>query len=369
MTSEVKIYSKDSVKLNILKEVIGSKIEVALKLNDNTPEDYATKIHNERSRVQVYGKFNISEDPTGDILTIRPVVIENKLEVFITFKEGISNKLLGVYRNATKKVESEFEITPDISSVEFIPQDKQKYLLRTNYGGIHTPALLSDTSQVGVRTNNTEIPQDNSYVSQETIYIDQNTHDDSKHQIEGFNIDNNTKYDISDDRFASFDLENDAVVSSISNPNIADVSIQGQPYPTTITAPLGEQRINVGAGSDGNDEEMQRLEREIAVIEREQCELLQKKKSAINYLEKIETEYKKDYVSLEQELDEIKSLMEADEEIIEHYRDQDITSVETIIQKIKLELGEVEKQIRFFIEAKQRKTMEIENEIKSNKNQ
>ena len=34
-----------------------------------------------------------------------------------------------------------------------------------------------------------------------------------------------------------------------------------------------------------------------------------------------------------------------------------------------MKLEEAESQIRFFIEAKQRKTMEIENEIKSNKRQ
>ena len=41
--------------------------------------------------------------------------------------------------------------------------------------------------------------------------------------------------------------------------------------------------------------------------------------------------------------------------------------IEVIFQEIRFKLDEAEEQIRFFIEAKQQKTMEIENEIKSNK--
>ena len=61
--------------------------------------------------------------------------------------------------------------------------------------------------------------------------------------------------------------------------------------------------------------------------------------------------------------------MEADASIIEHYKDQDVMPIEIILKEVSLKLEDAEKQIQFFIEAKQRKTMEIENEIKSNKKQ
>ena len=115
--------------------------------------------------------------------------------------------------------------------------------------------------------------------------------------------------------------------------------------------------------------DLQRIEQEISVIERQQGQLSRKKQSAIDHLEKIEVEYQKDYASFEQELEDYKSRLDADASIIEHYKDQDVMPIETVFQEIRFKLEEAEEQIRFFIEAKQRKTMEIENEIKSNKKQ
>ncbi len=114
---------------------------------------------------------------------------------------------------------------------------------------------------------------------------------------------------------------------------------------------------------------MQRIEKEITVIEKQQSQLSRKKQSAIDHLDKIEAEYKKDYESFERELEDYKSRMDADASIIEQYKDQDVMPIEIILKEVSLKLEEAEEQIRFFIEAKQRKTMEIENEIKSNKKQ
>ena len=68
-------------------------------------------------------------------------------------------------------------------------------------------------------------------------------------------------------------------------------------------------------------------------------------------------------------MEDYKSRLDADASIIEHYKDQDVMPIEIVFQEIRRKLEEAEEQIQFFIEAKQRKTMEIENEFKSNKNQ
>ena len=116
-----------------------------------------------------------------------------------------------------------------------------------------------------------------------------------------------------------------------------------------------------------DDRDLFRIEQEISVIERQQGQLSRKKQSAIDHLDKIEAEYQKDYAAFEQELEDYKSRLDADASIIEHYKDQDVLPIEVIFQEIRFKLDEAEEQIRFFIEAKQQKTMEIENEIKSNK--
>ncbi len=93
----------------------------------------------------------------------------------------------------------------------------------------------------------------------------------------------------------------------------------------------------------------------------------QHRQSQIRRLEQIEAEYQKDYDTLNEELEDIKDRMEADASIIEYYMDHDIQPVEKLLEEAKLKLEEAEKQIRLFIQAKQKKTMEIEAEVKSNK--
>lgn len=115
------------------------------------------------------------------------------------------------------------------------------------------------------------------------------------------------------------------------------------------------------------ERELQQTEQDIYAVEQRQRQLAKKKQSRIKHLEAIETEYKKNYAAMESELGEIKSRMEADSSVIEHYQDQDIKPLEELFAEIHAKLDEAENQIRLFIEAKQQKTMEIENAIKSGK--
>ena len=85
MTSEVQVFAKDKIRLNILRNVLGGMINVSFQQNNSTPQDYASQIHTDGKRVYVFGKFNISEDANeGDTITIRPIMIDAPLK--ITFR-------------------------------------------------------------------------------------------------------------------------------------------------------------------------------------------------------------------------------------------------------------------------------------------
>ena len=135
MTSEIELYGKDSVKLNILKELISGDINISLSLSGGVYQDYISQIHREGSRMQVLGKFNLSEDPMGDVLTIRPIMVSGMLKVTFGFSgNALGVKKLSVFRSSTKTVEREYDINEMLSSVEFIPQSNVKFLLRLTYG-------------------------------------------------------------------------------------------------------------------------------------------------------------------------------------------------------------------------------------------
>lgn len=138
MTSEVQIFGKDKIKLNILQDILGGMIKVGFQLNNGPVQDYVTEIHTDGKRVNVFGKFNISEDANeGDTITIRPIMIDTPLKLTFQSNAIFSGKKASIVRNATKMVDQEFEISSETMAIELVPQGKQCYLLKvTNGAGI-----------------------------------------------------------------------------------------------------------------------------------------------------------------------------------------------------------------------------------------
>ena len=77
-------------------------------------------------------------------------------------------------------------------------------------------------------------------------------------------------------------------------------------------------------------------------------------------IQKIEEELKKDYKQAEVQLEECKTQLEIDKRVLEYYQNKDVKPVEEIFKEIQQKLDEAEKQIALFIQAQQKKTMEIE---------
>ena len=374
MTSEVQVFAKDKIKLNILQDVLGGMVNVSFQQNNGAPQDYASQIHTDGKRVYVFGKFNISEDVNeGDTITIRPIMIDAPLRIAFHANANFSGKKASVARNATKMVEQEFEITRDTTSVELLPQGKHCYILKiTNVGGIAAVPIQNTTSQPSRKpaTKTKPDPTPKKAPPQPTMQFDEVVPGQESSPVddrfEGFDLDSG--FGESDSRFESFDVDPVAVVSETTPKadfepaeEISSRAQEPELYPSAQNEDSSTPRQD--------DRDLHRIEQEISVIERQQGQLSRKKKSAIDYLEKIEAEYQKDYASFEQELEDYKSRLDADASIIEQYKDQDVMPIEILFQEIRLKLEEAEEQIRFFIEAKQRKTMDIENEIKSNKKQ
>lgn len=372
MTSEIQVFSKDLIKLNILQDVLSGTVKLAFQINDGAAEDFATSIHKEGKRVQIYGKFNISEDPAGEVLTIRPIMIEGSLKILFQASTSFSGKKASVVRGKTKVVEQEYEISSETAFIEFVPRGKSYLMKIVNRNGAAVISTTQDTSKSSKNTAaHTPKPQANpesrSQLSAEfeEVVIPSNKPSSIDERFQGFEL--NTDFGATDDRFFSFDMDNDTVVSSSQNNTTVTPAEEIENRNTINSDPVSP--TSESPSEDVGDDDLRRIEQEISVVERQQGQLSRKKQSAIDHLEKIEAEYKKDYASLEKDLDEIKLHMEADASVIEHYKDQDVMPIEIIFQEIRLKLEEAEQQIRFFIEAKQRKTMEIENEIKSNKKQ
>lgn len=253
MIFETEVFVRDTIRLNILKELLAGSVSLAVQLNDGTIENYAAQIHSDTGRVKVYGNFNMSESIDGEILTIRPIAVDRALKAVPAMAGELSGKTISVVRSATKTEEHSYPFDDTFMGMELVPSDN-KYLLRLEY---------ADT-----------IPQEE--------------------------------------------------------------TVSEMPVTEPVQEAVTENPIK---------EESQTQEEK---------------------LQKIEEEYQKDYDSAQNEIQEYQKRFEIDSTVLEYYKNKDVKPIEDIFKEISDKLNEAEKQIALFIQAKQKKTMEIEGSIKSN---
>lgn len=347
MSFETQIQKNDRIRLNILSEVLSGLIHLDFALDDAPGTDYASGIHSSDRTVNVLGKFNLREDPAANSIIIRHVAVEGRLKLTFRAAQAFSGKTAEIICGANKKVEQTFEISSELASIELIPEERKSYRLKTT---------TNTDSQLGRLREPEPVPQPAPAPIAEPVPSRDPVVEHIDTQV--FQGGSNSGFgSYSDPRFGGG--QQSGGFGSYDPPvfnNYPQPKPQPQPQPF---APSG------GAGE--TDEELNLLERQISLVEQKQSQLSQKKQSAIAHLEQIEAEYKKDYAALEGELNDLKSRMEADSVVLEYYQDRDVIPVETILREVQLKLTEAEEQIRFFVEAKQKKTMEIEKEIKSTK--
>ena len=141
--------TRDAIKLNFLNKILDGKIKITFSLNGSRPEDYANVIHSEQSRVKVYKNFNLSEDPNGEILTVRVVMIEGPLKISLKLPEHFNNsgEKISFFNSASKSIEKDFELTNLTEQIEFIPNN-QSYSIK-----IYTKPEAVDSAKFQNETN------------------------------------------------------------------------------------------------------------------------------------------------------------------------------------------------------------------------
>ncbi len=145
-----KIFVKDSIKLNILREVMAGKVKLGFTLN-NSAQNYASDIHSEQTRV----KFNISEDPAGEILTIRVFMIDLPLKISVTVPENLTGKNISIFRSSTKSIENTHELTSRTQAIELIPS-QECYIVKIHETPIEPATLQRELDEIKSRVESDE---------------------------------------------------------------------------------------------------------------------------------------------------------------------------------------------------------------------
>lgn len=305
MISEMTVYCRDSLKMNVLREVLAGEMTLTFRMDGERAEDYASSLHREDSRMRVYGKFNLSEDPTGQVLTVRPVAAQAGLRIDIACGTECAGKTLTLVRGATKTVEQTWDL-----------------------GGLQRIALL---------------PSGDGFTLRLTCRDISTTADSSAA--------NPTTADSSE------------TASSAANPTAADSS----ETPSTNAFSAGTDfRGLISPEDDFWEADFPRAESTptppASVSPQEQPPQSEEEKRRV-----IAAETEKDQTVSQAELEELAACVEADAEVLAYYRDKDIRPTEDLLRDIRERIAQAETQIRLLIEAKQRKTAAIEAEIKHQK--
>ena len=277
MIFETELFVRDTLRINILKELMAGSATLAVQLNEGEIENYATQIHSDTGRVKVYGNFNMSESIDGEVLTIRPISVDRVMKAVPALSGGISGKEIAIVRSSTKQVENTYPFDETFMGLELVPSEN-KYILKLEY---------ADTVQSEQPVIQEEIP-----VIQEEYIL---------------------KLEYADN------AQTEQPVIQEEKPVIQEEKRVIQEEQPVVQNPVKDEKI-----------------------------------------QKIEEELKKDYKQAEVQLEECKTQLEIDKRVLEYYQNKDVKPVEEIFKEIQQKLDEAEKQIALFIQAQQKKTMEIE---------
>ena len=336
MISEIKMQCRDMLKMDWLRDVMAGDVALSVRLDGGRAEDYASSLHREGSRVKVYGKFNLSENPTGDVLTLRPVAAGSRLQIDIKHRRKCSGRILRLVRAANKTVEKEWSLD-DIEQLSLLPSGDGFTLRLTCRERFSSEVASSGGASLDG-------------ASSEVASLDGASSGGASSR--GASLDGTSL----EDGFMEFgSLDDDFLgaapiaTTSTENPSSQNISMQN----ISVENVSGANVSVIKNSADKNSGEAVPQERPL------QSEA---EKRLI-----IAAETENDQSAYQAELEEMAACVEADAEVLAYYRDKDVRPTEELLQEIREKIAQTETQIRLLIEARQRKTAAIEAEIKNQK--
>ena len=346
MISEIKMQCRDMLKMDWLRDVMAGDVALSVRLDGGRAEDYASSLHREGSRVKVYGKFNLSENPTGDVLTVRPVAAGSRLQIDIKHRRKCSGRILRLVRAANKTVEKEWSLD-DIEQLSLLPSGDGFTLRLTCRERFSSEVASSGGASLdGVSSGGASLDG----ASSEVASLDGASSGGASSR--GASLDGTSL----EDGFMEFgSLDDDFLgaapiaTTSTENPSSQNISMQN----ISVENVSGANVSVIKNSADKNSGEAVPQERPL------QSEA---EKRLI-----IAAETENDQSAYQAELEEMAACVEADAEVLAYYRDKDVRPTEELLQEIREKIAQTETQIRLLIEARQRKTAAIEAEIKNQK--
>ncbi len=299
--------AKDYIKFYLLNEVVNlksAKFHLYLE-SEGIVRDFLD-IKTDKA-VYRFNNFNVSEDGINNCITFRPIVVGcySYFEI-----EGQLPIKVEIIRNGTGTVEKAFTMMPGKTKIVFEPDGIKKYLLKVE--------------------QNAQIVQ-NAKIVQNAMYGQQEGQQQATLQTQNLTSEDNIS--MKQDRLHN--LEN--------------------------------QRRDLRLGNDRISEEINKINEEILQLEERKRQLTENKNNLQTHMDRLQEEYEKDYAQFESDAEDIRARYTVDEEIIRMYAGKDVKPIEELLMQAENLIENIEQQIKNFVMVQQKKTSDIEEELKIGK--
>lgn len=310
--ADFEVMAKDYIKFKFLNEVLSNKVALNVFLESEGVEKSFSDVRSDNS-VYRFNNFNVSEDTVQNAVTFRPIVVGCSMYFKIVAKSTVQ---MDIIKNGTTTVAKEFSFQAGETKVDLISQGTQKYDVVVSSTKIETSESNIVTEAAGQTFNPMENPfGGGGFKEPEPTFV------------------------------------SESVVSSYDG-------TQGE---------CVKQQEQLLQGNLRMESDIANLQNEVLQLEKKNRTLVNNKKYLIQQLDKLQAEYDKDYLSYESELEEIRSRYTVDKEIIGFYADKEVVAVEELMLRAENAMNEIEEQIKVFVTAQQKKTNDIESELKIGK--
>lgn len=332
MSSEYEFFSKDYIKFYFLNEAVNNKT-ASFKLfleSDGVEKDFLD-VRTPGRNVYRFNNFNVSEDATNNCITFRP----NVIGCYVYFAISASNPIrVEIIKNGTNTVAESFELETGDSKIEFQPQGIKKYDLKiiTEHVG-NKP----ESGEASKPTEPQTAPAVNSFESDFSVP---------------------SPFDVSGS-MSSQPQQNSNLQSYSSQSGFSAASEQIRERERAIDQLERSNSLLQG--------DIDALEKRKNNLEKMNQELIDKKRNLTIHLDKLQEEYDKNYSNFSADVEEISSRYHIDSEILKLYADREVTPIEELLERAENDVKQIEEQICVFVEAQERKTAEIESELKIGK--
>ena len=314
---EFDLMAKDYIKFYLLNEVVNRKVvKFHLYLESEGIERDFLDIKTDKA-VYRFNNFNVSEDGTNDCITFRPIVVGcySYFEI-----EGQFPVKVEIIRNGTSTVEQTITLLPGKTKIVFEPDGIRKYRL-----------IIEQTIPTAQNMPMQNMPAQNMPMQNMPAQ--------------------------------NMPMQN----MTAQNMPMQNTTAQNVHMRQDYLHNLENERRNLILGNDRISEEINKINEDIIQIEEKKKQLTENRNHLQIHMENLKNEYEKDYSKFESDAEDIRARYLVDEELIRMYAGKEVKPIEELLVQAENLLENIEQQIKNFVTVQEKKTTEIEDELKIGK--